>query len=64
MSFFQKLNTLPETDYISQSHFPLTVDESKNKNLFKVKTADIVKFNLGLAYFIVLVFLTAKLFLG
>ena len=64
MSFFQNLNTLPETDCISQPHFPVIVDESKNKSIFKVKTSDMVKFNLGLAYFIVLVFLGAKLFLG
>jgi hypothetical protein len=58
MSFIQNQETL------SQTNFPITVDELKSKSLFKVKTADIVKFNLGLAYFIVLIFLTAKLFLG
>jgi hypothetical protein len=64
MSIIQNLNTLPETDYISQPHFSVTIDESKNKSIFKVKTSDIVKFNLGLAYFIVLAFLAVKLFLG
>ena len=64
MSLLQNLNTLPETDYISQPHFSVIVNETKNKNIFKVKTSHIIKFNLGLAYFIVLVFLGAKLFLG
>jgi len=64
MSFLQNSDNLTKTNYISQPNFPITVDDLKSKSIFKVKTADIVKFNLGLAYFIVLIFLTAKLFLG
>ena len=59
MPSFQKIETLPEANYLS-----IAVDELKNKSSLKIKTADLVKFNLGLAYFIVLIFLIAKLFLG